>query len=57
MDRLTEIEAYRLAVEEAKRIGMTDNEIFEYLKAEWIRDSDLRKLALNLGVHAKELNK
>ncbi len=40
----TEIEAYRLTVEEARKIGMSDDEIKEYLKVDWIDDSDHKKL-------------
>ncbi len=34
VDRPTEIEAYQTTVAEAKRIGMTDEQIIEYLKTE-----------------------
>src|ERR1700756_608665 len=36
VDRPTEIEAYAIAVEEARRLGMNDAEIFDYLHVEWI---------------------
>ena len=49
-DRPTEIEAYRYAVEEAKRIGMTDEEILRYLKTEWMSEENHRKLAETLNV-------
>jgi hypothetical protein len=50
VDRPTEIEAYKITVSEAKRIRMTDQEIIEYLKTEWMRDNDLSRLSniLNL---------
>jgi hypothetical protein len=49
-DRPTELEAYRLAVKEARRLGMSDEEIFEYLKVDWLDEEEVRKLARNLGV-------
>ncbi len=49
-DRPTEIEAYQHAVEEARRLGMNDKQICEYLKTEWMRKEDLRKLAKSVNV-------
>jgi hypothetical protein len=48
----TEIEAYRACIAEGRRLGMTDRELFQYLKVEWMDDADLRKLARNVGVKA-----
>jgi hypothetical protein len=31
---------------------MTDRELFEYLRVEWMDDKELRKLARNVGVKA-----
>ncbi|HLF07310.1 MAG TPA: hypothetical protein VI893_09090 [Thermoplasmata archaeon] len=53
VDRPTEVEAYRVAVEEARRIGMDDKEIFEYLHVEWISAEEHRRLAMRLGVEAR----
>lgn len=50
--RPTEVEAYRYAVEEAKRLGLSDERICRYLKTEWMSNDDLRQLAKALGVHA-----
>ena len=52
VERPTEIEAYRYAVEEAKRLGMDDKEILEYLKTEWMSKENLMSLAkiVNIGV-------
>jgi len=50
VDRPTEIEAYGLAVEEARRLGMSDERILCYLRTEWITDEDLEKLAKILNV-------
>ena len=50
VDRPTEIEAYRYTVEEAKRIGLSDKRIMEYLKTEWINETELRRLANAIGI-------
>jgi hypothetical protein len=49
-DRPTELEAYTYAVKEARRLGMSDAEIFEYLKVDWMSEDEVRKLARNIGV-------
>jgi hypothetical protein len=49
-DRPTELEAYRHAVTEARRLGMSDEKIFEYLKVDWMSEEEVRKLARNIGV-------
>lgn len=49
-ERPTEIEAYRHAVEEARRLGLNDERICQYLKTEWMSDADLRRLARVLDV-------
>jgi len=49
-DRPTELEAYRRAVTEARRLGMSDFEIFEYLRVDWMDENEVRKLARNVGV-------
>jgi len=50
VDNPTEIEAYRHAVKEAKRIGMRDEEIIEYLKVEWIDEDSLNRLVTSVGL-------
>jgi hypothetical protein len=50
VERPTEIEAYRYAVEEAKRLGKSNERICEYLKTEWMSDADLRQLAKALYI-------
>ncbi len=50
VDRNTEIEAYKITVEEAIRLKMSREEILDYLKVEWISKKDLIKLAKKLGV-------
>lgn len=50
-DRPTELEAYRHALKEARRLGMSDDEIFEYLKVTWLDEDEVERLARNIGVH------
>jgi hypothetical protein len=49
-ERPTEVEAYRYAVEEAKRLGLNDAQICQYLKTEWMSYEDLKNLAKTLNV-------
>ncbi len=53
VDRPTEIEAYCYTVQEARRIGLQEDRICHYLKAEWISDSDFRRLAKSVGVNVQ----
>ena len=50
VDRPTEVEAYQHTVKEARRIGMSDEQIYEYLKTEWMSEEDLHRLANVVGV-------
>jgi hypothetical protein len=50
VDRPTEVEAYRYTVKEARRLGLSDDRILQYLKTEWMSNEDLRKLAGYVGV-------
>jgi hypothetical protein len=50
VDRPTEVEAYRYAVKEAKRLGLSDERILSYLKTEWMSDADVKKLVKNIGI-------
>lgn len=45
VDRPTEIEAYRYAVQEARRLGMSEERISCYLRTEWINDEAFARLA------------
>jgi len=49
-NRPTELEAYELAIAEGRRLGMSDKELFDYLKVDWMSEDEVRKLARNLGV-------
>ncbi|MGB9741390.1 MAG: hypothetical protein ACP5IM_03940 [Candidatus Bathyarchaeia archaeon] len=48
--RPTEIEAYCHAVEEARRLGLDDARICQYLKTEWMSERELKKLTKALNV-------
>lgn len=52
VDRPTEIEAYKHTIKEARRLGMNDDEIIDYLKVTWLDDDEVRRLAKHLGVTA-----
>ncbi len=54
VDRPTEIEAYRYAVQEAKRIGLNAASIRQYLTVEWMSDEVLDRLIRNMGVNLEE---
>ncbi len=49
-DLPTEIEAYKVAVKEARRIGMKEEDILEYLRVPWMDDEDYGKLLANIGM-------
>jgi hypothetical protein len=49
-DRPTEIEAYQHAVDEARRLGLSDQRICDYLKTEWMSKEDLERLAKAVNV-------
>jgi hypothetical protein len=53
VDTPTEIEAYAFTVKEGRRIGMTTAQLLEYLKVEWVDESDHRRLARRLGLLAR----
>ncbi|MCS4539406.1 MAG: hypothetical protein HYU03_01775, partial [Thaumarchaeota archaeon] len=53
VDRPTEIEAYSAAVKEAKRIGMSYEEIEDYLKVEWVTDEEFDRMLTNLHLKQK----
>jgi hypothetical protein len=50
VDRPTEIEAYEIAVLEAKNLGMNDEEILDYLLVEWITPEEHKRLATHVGL-------
>jgi hypothetical protein len=46
----TEIEAYRYTVQEAKRIGLSNQRILRYLQMEWMSDEEVKTLVTNMGI-------
>jgi len=50
VERPTEIEAYTYTVREAKRMGLSDERICQYLKTEWMSKQDLKRLAKNINI-------
>ena len=50
VDRPTELEAYKVAVDEARRLGLTEGEVVDYLKVEWVSQEDFRRFLRNLDV-------
>ncbi len=50
VDRETEIEAYEVTVREARRIGLNDETISNYLNVSWITPEEHRRLADRLNV-------
>ncbi|MGA8664274.1 MAG: hypothetical protein WB809_04300 [Thermoplasmata archaeon] len=53
VDAPSEIEAYAFTIKEGKRIGMTDSELIDYLKVEWISPAEHRRLARRMGLGTK----
>ena len=51
-DAPTEIEAYRVCIAEGRRLGMSERDLFKYLKVEWMGDAETRRLARNVGVQS-----
>ncbi len=49
IERPTEVEAYRVAVEEAKRLGLSEERICKYLRTEWMSDEDFKRLTKSMG--------
>ena len=50
VDRPTEIEAYEVAVKEARHLGMNDKKILDYLHVEWITPEEHKRLASRMGL-------
>jgi hypothetical protein len=50
VDRPTEIEAYKVAVKEARRLGLTEEQVAQYLKVEWVSEEHFRRFLRNVGV-------
>jgi hypothetical protein len=50
VDRPTELEAYRFANQEARRLGVTDAFLRDYLRVSWVSPKEHRRLLVNLDV-------
>ena len=50
VDRPTEVEAYAHSVKEAKRLGMSDEYIMDYLRMDWVTEEEVQRLAKSIGV-------
>ena len=53
VDSPTEIEAHIIAVQEARRIGMNDEELADYLRVDWISEEEYIRLLRTLGVRRR----
>ena len=53
VERPTEIEAYSYAVQEARRLGLSDERICSYLKTEWMSEYDFKRLAKAVNVSCR----
>ncbi len=53
VDRPTEVEAFKVAAEEAERLGLGEDIVRDYLKTDWMSDADLDKLIRNIGFDRK----
>lgn len=53
VDRETEIEAYEVTVREARRIGLNDETISNYLRVYWITPEEHKRLTERLNVAGK----
>jgi hypothetical protein len=51
--RPTEIEAYKVAVKEARRLGMDEEQVAQYLKVDWISEDAFERFLRNVGVRTK----
>jgi hypothetical protein len=50
VDRPTEVEAYAFSIAEARRLGVPDNYLRDYLDVPWLRKAEYSRLLRNVGV-------
>ena len=50
VDRPTEVEAYSYSIAEARRLGVPDSYLQEYLRVTWVSRPEYLRLLKNLGV-------
>jgi hypothetical protein len=53
VDRPTEVEAYSFSVAEARRLGIPDSYLREYLQVTWVTKPESLRLLRNVGVSAR----
>jgi hypothetical protein len=51
-ERPTEVQAYKFVVDEARRFGVADDVLRDYLRVEWIDDKEFLQLLEKMGVTA-----
>ncbi len=56
VERPTEIEAFCNAAQEAKRLGLSEEEICLYLRTDWMSDEDFLQLAKTLNIKTNQPN-
>ncbi len=54
VDRPTEVEAYRFSVRHAKKLGIPDRDIADYLRVEWISKKEHERLCHRVGLRVPE---
>ncbi len=54
IEKPTEIEAYQVAVDEARALGLDEKRILDYLDSDLINTEELMQLASTVGVNIKE---
>ncbi|MEM0117762.1 MAG: GNAT family N-acetyltransferase [Conexivisphaerales archaeon] len=52
-ERPTEVEAYEVTIREARRIGMRDEEIADYLRVEWVGEDEFKSFLRKMKVKTK----
>ena len=50
VERPTELEAYSYCVKEARRLGLSEQRIYLYLKTEWMSEEDHKRLAKSVNI-------
>ena len=48
VDRPTEVEGYAVAIEEGRRLGMTDKDVLHHLSNPWMSDKDVERLIAHI---------
>jgi deoxyribonuclease V len=51
VDRPTEVEGYAVAIEEGRRLGMTERDAFQHLSNPWMTEADTRRLIAHIDTY------